>query len=162
MANVLFNEVLHPQFRMYYISHHKQPQEWINKTLSLTQEIWLADYIPVPISESPPAPPSPILAPSIACSHSKKSCVDFNIVLDYGPSMVQGPDALDEYLNAPPLPQETDLTDYWLNQWKAGEAMVNPSKTALAQMALDYLLVPGCSFIFSFTGNLFFISWPHL
>jgi hypothetical protein len=65
--------------------------------------------------------------------------------------MAEGADALEEYLKDLPLPQETDPIGYWLKQRKAGEAMDNPSKIVLAQMALDYLSVPG----------LFFHSFIH-
>jgi hypothetical protein len=105
----------------------------------------LTNYKPKPVSESRP-PPAPVPAPSIAGACSKKSHVNFTIVLDYGPSVKQGPDALEDYLKDMPLPEETDLIGYWLKQRKAGEAMDNPSKMALAQMALDYLSVPGMFF----------------
>ena len=93
---------------------------------------------------TPPVSPTP--APAVAGLHPKKSCVDFDIVLNYGDQVVQGPDVLEEYLCALPLPQEMDPIGYWLKQQKAGEAMANPSTTVLAQMALDYLSVPGLVF----------------
>jgi hypothetical protein len=150
MANILLNEVLHPRFKMFYFTHHKWLQPWIDNALKLIREIWTVNYKPAPISKSHPLAPIP--APSITSSRPKKSHVDFNIMLDYGESMAEGADALEEYLKDLPLPQETDPISYWLKQWKAGEAMDNPSKIALAQMALDYLSVPGlffCSFIHS-------------
>jgi hypothetical protein len=144
-ANPLFDEVLHPQFKTYYFNFHKWPPEWVEEALSLTRNIWLTNYKPKPVSKSRP-PPAPVPAPSIAGAHSKKSRVDFTIILDYGPSVKQGPDALEDYLKDMPLPKETDPIGYWLKQRKAGEAMDNPSKMALAQMALDYLSVPGMFF----------------
>jgi hypothetical protein len=149
VANILLDEVLHPRFKTFYFTHHKWPQPWIDDALMLIQEIWMVNYKPAPVSKSRPLAPIP--APSIASSRPKKSCVDFDIVLDYRKSMAEGADALEEYLKDLPLPQETDPISYWLKQWKAGEAMDNPSKITLAQMALDYLSVPG----------LFFHSFIH-
>ena len=129
---------------MYYFTHHKWPQAWINEAVNLTQDIWTSRYKPTPVSAPPVSSPTP--APAAAGSRPKKSCVDFNIVLNYGDQVAQGPDVLEEYLRAPPLPQETDPIGYWLKQRKAGEAMANQSTTTLAQMALDYLSVPGLFF----------------
>ena len=114
----------------------------------------------LPLASKPPV--LPIAAPVTASSHRKKSQVDFDIVLDYGHQVHSGPDALEEYLRAPPLPHLTDPLGYWLKQRKAGEATGDASNTALAQMALDYLSVPGSFFGFSFTQAacvLFLISF---
>lgn len=129
---------------MYYFTHHKWPQAWIDEAVNLTRDIWTSRYKPTPVSAPPVSSPTP--APAAAGSRPKKSHVDFDIVLNYGDQVAQGPDVLEEYLRAPPLPQETDPIGYWLKQRKAGEAMANPSTTALAQMALDYLSVPGLFF----------------
>jgi hypothetical protein len=90
----------------------------------------------------------------IAGLHPRKNRVNFDIVLDYGHKVCQGLDTLEEYLNAPPIPLLADPIGFWLKQQKAGEAMGDPSNMALAQMALDYLSVPGSFFGISFTQSL--------
>jgi hypothetical protein len=52
-----------------------------------------------------------------------------------------------------PLPQEMDPIGYWLKQRKVAEAMANATAAALAQMALDYLSVPGVFSVILFTHN---------
>jgi hypothetical protein len=98
------------------------------------------------LTDDPPLQPESSSARDSTRTRAKKTQVDFEIVLNYGPEVAQGPDALEQYLSDPPLPKEMDPIGYWLKQRKAGEAVANPSATALAQMALDYLSVPGLSF----------------
>ena len=129
---------------MCYFTHHKWPQVWIDETVNLTQDIWTLRYKPTPISA--PSVSSPTPTPAVASLHPKKSHINFDIILNYGDQVAQGPDVLEEYLHTPPLPQEMDPIGYWLKQWKAGEAMANSLTTTLAQMALDYLSVPGLVF----------------
>jgi len=105
--------------------------------------VWTARYKSAPAEE--PYRPAPVSAPVTAGSRTK-SRVDFDIVLNYGHQVGQGSD-VEEYLNAPPLPREMDPIGYWLRQRKAGEAIANPNAIALAQMALDYLSVPGLFFV---------------
>ncbi|KAH9009544.1 hypothetical protein EDB84DRAFT_1280411, partial [Lactarius hengduanensis] len=136
--------LLHPRFKTYYFTHHKWPQGWIDEALDLLRAVW-SDYKPAPVHEPPR--PEPIPAPVATGSRVKKSRVDFNIVINYGHRVGQGSDALDDYLDAPPLPQEMDPIGYWLKQRKAGEAIGNEPTVALAQMALDYLSVPCLLFI---------------
>jgi hypothetical protein len=149
--NVFFDEVLHPRLKTFYFTHHEWPQRWIDEALSLLREVWTANYKPEPADESPQ--PTPVPAPVTVGSRAKKSRVDFDIVLNYGHQVRQGPDALEEYLKAPPLPREMDPIGYWLKQRKAGEAIANPAAVALAQMALDYLSAPGLFFVISYTHN---------
>ncbi len=141
VANIFF-EVLHPRFKTFYFSHHNWPKEWIDKALSL-RAVWMARYKSVPAEE--PYQPAPVSAPVTVGSHTK-SRVDFNIILNYGHQVGQGSD-VEEYPNAPPLPREMDPIGYWLRQRKAGEAIANPNAITLAQMALDYLSVPGLFFV---------------
>ncbi|KAH9017263.1 hypothetical protein EDB84DRAFT_1276612 [Lactarius hengduanensis] len=141
VANIFFDEVLHPRFKTFYFSHHKWPQGWTDKALSLLQSVWTMNYKPEPIDE-PDEPPRPVSAPVTTSSRLKKSKVDFDIVLNYGHQVGQG-DTFEEYLSAPPLPKVMDPIGYWLKQWKAGEAIANVNTVAFAQMALDYLSVPG-------------------
>jgi len=103
----------------------------------------MARYKSVPAEE--PYQPAPVSAPVTVGSHTK-SRVDFNIILNYGHQVGQGSD-VEEYPNAPPLPREMDPIGYWLRQRKAGEAIANPNAITLAQMALDYLSVPGLFFV---------------
>ena len=157
---IIFIGVLHLRFKKFYFIHHKWPQGWIDEAMEILQSIW-AHYRPaVPLASELPV--LPIAAPVTAGSHPKKSRVDFDIILNYGHQVRSGPDALEEYLRALPLPHLTDPLGYWLKQWKAGEATGDASNTALAQMALDYLSVPGSFFGFSFTQAacvLFLISF---
>jgi hypothetical protein len=134
---------------MFYFSHHKWPQEWINDALGLLRTVWTTCYRPVPVNE--PLQPAPLSTPISAGSRAKKTRIDFDIVINYGLQAGQGPDALEEYLKAPPLPREMDPIGYWLKQRKAGEATADPTAIALAQMALDYLSAPG----------LFFVNFIH-
>jgi hypothetical protein len=43
-----------------------------------------------------------------------------------------------------------DPMGYWLKKQRGEETMANPAAVALAQMALDYLLVPGWFFFRDF------------
>lgn len=150
VADMFFDGVLHPKYKTYYFKHHKWPQDWIDDAMSLLQLVW-ARYKPAVAAGSEPPELSPGPAPVNAGSRPKKHRVDFDIVLDYGHQLHQGPDALEEYLRAAPIPHLMDPIGYWLKQRKAGEATGNSSNTALAQMALDYLSVPGSFFVISFT-----------
>ena len=96
---------------MYYFTHHKWPQAWINEVVNLTRDIWTSRYKPMPVSAPPVSSPTP--APAAASSHPKKSHVDFNIILNYGDQVAQGLDVLEEHLRTPPLPQETVLHSGW-------------------------------------------------
>jgi hypothetical protein len=82
---------------------------------------------------------------------STSTCPSTSHLINYGLQAGQGPDALEEYLKALPLPREMDPIGYWLKQRKAGEATADPTAIALAQMALDYLSAPG----------LFFVNFIH-
>jgi hypothetical protein len=53
--------------------------------INLLQSVWTATYNPAPR-------PTPVLAPVVTGSHSKKTCINFNIVLNYGYQVNQGPD----------------------------------------------------------------------
>lgn len=141
-ANIFL--VLHPRLKTYYFTHHKWPQEWIDEALDLLRSVW-SDYKPEPVRE--PSRPEPVSVPVATGSRVKRNRVDFNIVLNYGHRVGNGSDALEDYLNSPPLPQEMDPIGYWLKQRKAGEAIGNVPTVALAQMALDYLSVPGLFFV---------------
>ena len=160
LADDIFDGVLHLRFKKFYFIHHKWPQGWIDEAMEILQSIW-ARYRPaVPLASKPPV--LPIAAPVTAGLNPKKSQVNFDIVLDYGHQVYSGLDALEEYLRAPPLPHLMDPLGYWLKQQKAGEAMGDASNTVLAQMALDYLSVPGLFFRFLFTQAvciLFLISF---
>ena len=130
------------------------------KQMEILQSVW-ARYRPVvPLASKLPV--LPVAAPVTTSLCPKKSRVNFVIFLDYGHQVHSGPDTLEEYLRVPPLPHLMDPLGYWLKQQKAGEAMGDASNTALAQMALDYLSVPGSFFGFSFTQAacvLFLISF---
>jgi hypothetical protein len=88
----------------------------------------------------------------LACP--RKNQVNFDIVLDYGHKAHQELDALEEYLNAPPIPSLANPIGFWLKQWKAGEATGDLLNMALTQMALDYLSVPCLFFRISFMQSL--------
>jgi hypothetical protein len=147
VPNILFMKCSIQDSR-HYFTHHKWPQTWIDKAINLLQTVWMATYKPAPVI--PPPRPTPVPAPVVTGSHSKKTHINFNIVLNYGHQVNQGPDVLEEYLKSPPLPKELDPIRFWLKQRKAGEAMGNLSATVLAQMALDYISVPGLYFEMSF------------
>jgi hypothetical protein len=91
-------------------------------------------YKPVP-ADKPPPPSTAVPAPAISSLHAKKGCVNFKTRLNYGHPVGQGPDALEEYLSTPPLPEEMVPIGYWLKKWKGEETMANPAAAALAQMA---------------------------
>ena len=52
-------------------------------------------------------------------------------------------DVFEQYLAAPPLPNENDPIRYWAHQRSAAEGTNKADGVALAQMALDYLSAPG-------------------
>ncbi|KAA1479840.1 hypothetical protein DENSPDRAFT_789606 [Dentipellis sp. KUC8613] len=114
--------VLHPRYKLAYFRMKKWPEGWITTAKSVAEEQWTAYYKPSDSSQS---------------SASGSSQDDFFAEIDnFGKSSFH--DELADYLNTAPIGSVEDPIKYWQQA----------NDTALARMALDFLLTPGESTTF--------------
>ncbi|KAF6744510.1 hypothetical protein DFP72DRAFT_825734 [Ephemerocybe angulata] len=116
--------VLHPEYKLQYFVENSWPEDWIAQARSLVTNEW-KNYKPRSTSAS---------VPDIASNGAESGSQDRS-----APSLG---DALEEYLSTTPLVLDDaiDVIGYWARIKENGKT---PGQRALAQMALDFLSVPG-------------------
>lgn len=122
---------MHPRYKLAYFVKKKWPQEWLDAAKTLITEHWEKWY--KPDSTSHPST-SQSLSDNIFAS------------LDEDDEVVSG-DALEDYLNTPPLAHVStkDPIMWWTNNGTS-------PKDPLARMAIDLLSAPGE--LFYYVGSI--------
>ncbi|KAJ3510755.1 hypothetical protein NMY22_g15875 [Coprinellus aureogranulatus] len=124
--------ILHPHFKPQYFVKAKWDLSWIEEAKLIISEEWNYHYKPATLSSSSA---STSLSTTSSCSeHFIEAHAHFNSIFE---SDVSVGDPLEEYLASPLIPSVVDPIQYWVGMQAAGHP--------LAQMALDYLLIPATS-----------------
>ncbi|TBU22653.1 hypothetical protein BD311DRAFT_597010, partial [Dichomitus squalens] len=113
---------MHPAYKLAYFRKADWPEEWIQEARRMVTHEWTMRYKPTPAAN---ARASPRASRDLFASISSRS-----VQPDH--------DALEAYLEAPPLTTVKDPLVYWNTAIKSGS-----EDAALARMALDFLSIPG-------------------
>ncbi|KAI0702201.1 hypothetical protein C8Q76DRAFT_633211 [Earliella scabrosa] len=115
---------MNPRLKSQYFRRADWPEEWINAALQLIRTEW---------QRYKPARSGPSFTTETDTSSGEFASLDNYDAWDES-------DALELYLNSPPIPGVTDPIAYWhsLSRREKGKA-----QNALARMALDILSAPG-------------------
>ncbi|PIL32862.1 hypothetical protein GSI_04980 [Ganoderma sinense ZZ0214-1] len=130
--------VLHPRYKTNYFRTQDWPEDWISEAVDLIRGEWTARYKPAASTDKGKArAPGPARVSGRRTAAAASSRALFESIAR-GPS-AENQDALEAYLEAPPLTTVEDPIKYW--ELRA-QTESNP---ALARMALDFLSVPATS-----------------
>ncbi|KAF8576302.1 hypothetical protein K439DRAFT_1313397, partial [Ramaria rubella] len=110
---------LHPRYKTIYFQRQKWPDFWIDTSVSLARKQWEKSY--------KQASGEKISKPETENSGYFAELDTFEVL--------EGTDELDGYLGLPAQPLVTDPLQHWEAQQVSG--------SHLAQMALDFLSMPG-------------------
>ncbi|TBU31220.1 hypothetical protein BD311DRAFT_657241 [Dichomitus squalens] len=114
---------MHPAYKLSYFRKADWPEAWIQEACRLITHEWTTRYKPAPAANL--TGPAPRPTRELFASISTRSAL-----ADH--------DALEAYLEAPPLATVKDPLAYWNAAIKSGS-----EDPALARMALDFLSIPG-------------------
>ncbi|PIL25427.1 hypothetical protein GSI_13317 [Ganoderma sinense ZZ0214-1] len=140
--------ILHPRYKLTYFHKQNWLPEWIDRARELVRTEWRTNYKPGPpahpateheASENtgkgmPSRCPGRLSAKASASASAKALFADL-----VGRPDAANHDALEVYLEAPPLVTVHNPLEYWTPLLKSGP------DAALARMALDFLSVPATS-----------------
>ncbi|KAF8589538.1 hypothetical protein K439DRAFT_1332727, partial [Ramaria rubella] len=114
---------LHPRYKTLYFQRQKWPDSWIDTAVKLLHQQWEKHYKP---------------AGTESLTTSEATVSYFTALDSFG--VLKGTDELDEYLALPAHLSISDPLQHWEVQKLGG--------SRLAQMALDYLSIPGKLYVF--------------
>ncbi|TBU29093.1 hypothetical protein BD311DRAFT_661945 [Dichomitus squalens] len=118
---------MHPAYKLAYFRKAAWPEDWIQEARRLITHEWTMRY-------KPAAPAANATAPSGGPPQASRE-----LFASISAWSGQGHgDALEAYLEAPPLATVKDPLVYWNTAIKSSS-----ENATLAHMALDFLLIPG-------------------
>ncbi|KAI1784916.1 hypothetical protein LXA43DRAFT_840994, partial [Ganoderma leucocontextum] len=128
---------LHPRYKTQYFRNQGWPEEWINAALQLMCDEWISRYKRALPANEDPATSSNGTAGSNNDARTAASGRKSMAASSAAAVTTRDVDLLEAYLEAPPLSTIDDPLAYWNVRMKMDK------DTSLAQMAIDYLLIPG-------------------
>ncbi|PIL25420.1 hypothetical protein GSI_13310 [Ganoderma sinense ZZ0214-1] len=141
--------ILHPAFKLVYFRKAEWPEDWIDEARALATEEWTSHYKPAAPANGKAGPANGQGAASrsrprpfrMSTGGKMPARATRDLFASIG-ARAAGPehDALEAYLEAPPLTTVKDPLAYWNAALKSGS-----EDPALARMALDFLSVPATS-----------------
>lgn len=154
----MYTPVLHPSYKTQYFRDQGWEEEWIAQATDLARTEWTTYYKPQddvvePAAPAGPAAPGPgrhsaqrasrlvrtlrysrAFCPANCCVSQPSTPALFASISNRDKAAAQ--DALEAYLEAPPLATIQDPLEYW-------NVVLKTSNSPLAQMAIDYLTAQG-------------------
>ncbi|TFK79533.1 hypothetical protein K466DRAFT_467951, partial [Polyporus arcularius HHB13444] len=119
---------LHPAYKDKYFRKARWPEDWIDEALRVIKAEWTSEYKTAPD------------ASDLRLSTDLPGGTRNLFASITGRSTRRAEDSLEEYLEAAPRVTVKDPLAYWNAALASGS-----EDPALAQMALDYLSIPGIS-----------------
>ena len=115
---------MHPAYKTAYFRKQLWEPEWIAEAIDIIKTEWAANYQP-PVPDPAPTPES-----TTSMNEKYFGSLHGHLV-SY--------DALDVYLDSPVIITIKNPLEYW--------SSMDPNSNPLAQMAIDFLSVPGILFL---------------